>query len=303
VRTRLRETAATVGSSRYRAWRRLLAGLTLDPDALPDPLAGPGPRDFVVCGAPRTGTALLTAMLFQPPDIVTVMEPWDALRLPPAELFRSLRDEIDSTGVLTRGRLDVAALRAEGAVRWCHDGELPEPVSTSPGYLLGVKMPALWRYLDRLPNTKFLVCLRDPVEVVHSFCATGGRLAQGLDYDVPFNRAMNEDLLAATARWADERQAIGLPAPRVGAAIATGPVMFGTIGDHSRLEYTVIGDPVNLAAKLEKHTKAEQVQALCPRAAYHQALAQGYRPTATAEERSQCRVAGIDAPLDLAVLA
>lgn len=198
MRTRLRETAATVGSSRYRAWRRLLAGLTLDPDALPDPLAGPGPRDFVVCGAPRTGTALLTAMLFQPPDIVTVMEPWDALRLPPAELFRSLRDEIDSTGVLTRGRLDVAALRAEGAVRWCHDGELPEPVSTSPGYLLGVKMPALWRYLDRLPNTKFLVCLRDPVEVVHSFCATGGRLAQGLDYDVPFNRAMNEDLLAAT---------------------------------------------------------------------------------------------------------
>jgi adenylate cyclase len=112
-----------------------------------------------------------------------------------------------------------------------------------------------------------------------------------------------EDLLAATARWAEERQAAGLAAPRVGAAIATGPVMFGTIGDHSRLEYTVIGDPVNLAAKLEKHTKAERVPALCTDAAYRQALAQGYRPTAPAEERPQRRVAGVDVPLDLVVLA
>ena len=79
-----------------------------------------------------------------------------------------------------------------------------------------------------------------------------------------------------------ERRAAGLPAPRVGAAVATGPVMFGTIGDHSRLEYTVIGDPVNLAAKLEKHTKAERVRALCPDAAYRLALAQGYRPAAPA---------------------
>ena len=105
-----------------------------------------------------------------------------------------------------------------------------------------------------------------------------------------------EDLLEATAAWAVERRAAGLTAPRVGAAVATGPVMFGTIGDRTRLEYTVIGDPVNLAAKLEKHTKDEQVRALCPAAAYELALAQDYRPQARHEPRSRRRVAGVDAP-------
>ena len=110
-------------------------------------------------------------------------------------------------------------------------------------------------------------------------------------------------LVEATAAWAEERRAAGLPAPQVGAAVATGPVMFGTIGDHTRLEYTVIGDPVNLAAKLEKHTKEEKVRALCPAEAYRLALAQQYRAEADPEQRSQRRVSGVAAPLDLVVLA
>jgi adenylate cyclase len=110
-------------------------------------------------------------------------------------------------------------------------------------------------------------------------------------------------VLEATAAWAEERRAAGLPAPQVGAAIATGPVMFGTIGDHTRLEYTVIGDPVNLAAKLEKHTKEEKVRALCPAEAYRLALAQGYAPAVPAGERLQCRVPGVATSIDLAVLA
>ncbi len=111
-----------------------------------------------------------------------------------------------------------------------------------------------------------------------------------------------DDLLAATAAWAEGRRAAGLPAPPVGAAVATGPVMFGTIGDHTRLEYTVIGDPVNLVAKLEKHTKDERVRALCPAATCELARAQGYRPAAPLEPRPARRVAGVDAPLDLVIL-
>lgn len=49
---------------------------------------------------------------------------------------------------------------------------------------------------------------------------------------------------------------------RVGDAVATDRVVFGAVGDADRLEYTVIGEAVNLALKLEKHTKAEGVSAL-----------------------------------------
>jgi hypothetical protein len=191
-------------SPRHRRWRRLLDGLALDPDRLPRPVAPPGPRDFIICGCPRTGTALLTAMLFQPPAAVTVMEPWDGMRLAPAELFASLRREI-AHGVLHRGRLDVAALERDGAVRWCRDGERPHAVAAAPDHLLGVKWPAFWRYLELLPSTRFLVCLRHPAAVVDSFAHTGGRLGEGLDYDTAFNRVMNDALEAATADAAVRR--------------------------------------------------------------------------------------------------
>lgn len=194
----LRSVAGAV-SPRHREWRRLLASLTLDPDHLAHPVSSPGPRDFMMCGSPRSGTALLVAMLFQPPEVVTVMEPWDALRLPPQQLFSSLRSELRSTGALSRGRLDISELEAHGAVAWCRDGELPHNVLIDDSdFLLGVKFPAFWRYLDLLPDTKFLVCLRDPIEVVRSYASTGGRLREGLDYDVAFNRQMNRYLLGLT---------------------------------------------------------------------------------------------------------
>jgi hypothetical protein len=99
---------------------------------------------------------------------------------------------------LRRGRLDLSALEHDGSVRWCRDGELDHRVEAGRDHLLGVKWPAFWRYLDLLPATRFLVCLRDPATTVHSFASVGGRLAQGLDYDTAFNRVMNEALTAAT---------------------------------------------------------------------------------------------------------
>ncbi|GAA2612712.1 sulfotransferase [Actinomadura fulvescens] len=170
-----------------------LAGLPLAPETLPRPLPPPGPRDFVICGCPKTGTTLLAATLWQPPRVVVCSEPWDGMRMPPATLFGSLRREL-RTGRLGRGRLDVPHLLAEHEVRWTEDGERPVRVMVDDGHLLGVKWPAFWRYLPLLPDTKFLVCLRHPYEVVHSFEYSSPTLREGYDYDTAFNRALNARL-------------------------------------------------------------------------------------------------------------
>jgi hypothetical protein len=176
-----------------------LESLPLDPGRCPSTIGEPGKGDFIICGASRTGTTLLAAALFQPPQVVTVMEPWAGMRLPPGDLYRSIRRDIGETGQLRTGRLDIPVLREERRVVWCRDGAMPVDVDVDESFALGVKWPAYWRFLEYLPRTKFLVCVRSPVDVVASFERVGGRLALGLDYDIAFNRDMNNNLLAATA--------------------------------------------------------------------------------------------------------
>lgn len=88
----------------------------------------------------------------------------------------------------------------------------------------------------------------------------------------------------------------------IGMAVASGEVLFGTVGAEGRLEYTVLGDPVNLAAKLEKHNKVEGSAALTDAATFTLAEAQGYVPTVAAEHRAARTVAGVEGPLDLVLL-
>ena len=83
-------------------------------------------------------------------------------------------------------------------------------------------------------------------------------------------------------------------------------MVFGAVGFEDRLEYTVIGDAVNLSAKIEKHTKTERVRALATADAYAAAEAQGYAPPPGVGERELRpgrAVDGAQGTVDLVVLA
>lgn len=112
-----------------------------------------------------------------------------------------------------------------------------------------------------------------------------------------------EEIMAAAAAWQARVEAEGRPCVPVNAAVAAGRVVFGAVGEKDRLEYTVIGDAVNLSAKLEKHNAAQGSRALATRHAYETAREQGYRPAEPIRELPGARVEGVQQPLDLVQLA
>ncbi len=58
------------------------------------------------------------------------------------------------------------------------------------------------------------------------------------------------------AAWNRERALDGAVPVRIGIGAHFGPVVMGGIGDERRLEFTVLGDTVNVAARLEKLTRS-----------------------------------------------
>jgi adenylate cyclase len=79
-------------------------------------------------------------------------------------------------------------------------------------------------------------------------------------FGAPTSHGDDADRAVATARkmhraltLMNERRA--WPAIRIGVGLGSGPVVAGLIGSPDRMNYTVIGDPANLASRIEGVTK------------------------------------------------
>lgn len=111
-----------------------------------------------------------------------------------------------------------------------------------------------------------------------------------------------EELLESLGAWARRRAAAGKPAPDIGIGIDSGMVTCGPIGEAHRLEYAVIGNPVNRAAKLQNHTKVENVRALATAQTLDRAMGQSYAPKRPARALPARAVDGIGEVVDLAAI-
>lgn len=83
-------------------------------------------------------------------------------------------------------------------------------------------------------------------------------------------------LAAAMAAWSRERGEAGQPPVRLGIGLHRGPVFIGVIGAE-RIEFTAVGDTVNVARRLEQMTRALPCDCLASEAVVRAAPSGGAR--------------------------
>jgi adenylate cyclase len=67
-----------------------------------------------------------------------------------------------------------------------------------------------------------------------------------------------QEMIELIGMFNQQQQAAGKPPIRIGIGIASGEMVAGYTGTNQRATYTCVGDTVNLAARLEAHTKLAQ---------------------------------------------
>ncbi|MGF6177679.1 adenylate/guanylate cyclase domain-containing protein [Ensifer sp. 4252] len=109
--------------------------------------------------------------------------------------------------------------------------------------------------------------------VVDKFIGDGALLVFGIPEprtdDSARAIACAHHILASVQRWNSNRRFN--PPVRVGIGLHSGVVYFGLLGDDRRLEFTVLGDVVNVAARIEQATKEFNVPLLASTAVVEEA--------------------------------
>ena len=95
------------------------------------------------------------------------------------------------------------------------------------------------------------------------------------------------DMRARLRAWNAGREAAGKPSLRHGIGIHTGTVLAGNIGGAERLSYALVGDPVNLASRIQGLTKEFEVDILIS-----EATRKSIDPAVPVEELPAVRVKG-----------
>lgn len=101
------------------------------------------------------------------------------------------------------------------------------------------------------------------------------------------------DMLAKLAELNKEFSAKAWPEVRIGVGINTGPMSVGNMGSEFRMAYTVLGDAVNLGARLEGLTKGYGIALICSEATKDAVPEYAYR------EIDRVRVKGKDKPITI----
>ena len=122
--------------------------------------------------------------------------------------------------------------------------------------------------------------------------ATFGAVRASETYAADAVRAIDAIIVEADT-WDTDATLKPFAGGKVNAAVAAGPIVFGTIGDDSRLEFTVIGSAANMSAKLEKYNKKIKSRAVTDADTYATAIKQGYQPAKSARRRKST-LAGVD---------
>ncbi|MBN2079216.1 MAG: HAMP domain-containing protein [Spirochaetes bacterium] len=107
--------------------------------------------------------------------------------------------------------------------------------------------------------TRMVQCVNETMGVVDKFIGDaimavwGAPMSHGNDAENALNGAlmMRKELMEFNRDRGGERR----PVITIGCGINTGPVLAGQIGSEERMEYTVIGDTVNLASRIEALNK------------------------------------------------